>query len=123
MVLTAPSSYRDLFSEFHVIPGTIASTLSSVAAATNWMAPPYEPPTIPISGSPDTVVVRPCAVTQSMIAETSRPSKNGESICNVPPESYSPRGSQVTTLKPSSRIAATPGTRCTYGIDSSHIEN
>ena len=38
------------------------------------------------------------SATQLMIAEASRPSKNGLSSCSTPPEANSPRGSQVTTL-------------------------
>jgi hypothetical protein len=37
---------------FHAICGTIASMRVSAAAVINWIPPAYEPPTIPIRGSP-----------------------------------------------------------------------
>jgi hypothetical protein len=49
-----------------------------------------------------------CVASQLMIAWTSRPSNSGWSICNTPPEKYSPRGSHVTTLYPAWRSVPTP---------------
>ena len=37
---------------FHAISGAIASTRLSSAAVTNWIPPAYEPPLMPMRGSP-----------------------------------------------------------------------
>ena len=86
---------------FHAIVGTIASTRGSIAAVTSWMPPPYEAPTMPISGSvvlPKSNAASGCWATQLMMACMSLPSNSGWSIWRMPPERHSPRGSHVTTL-------------------------
>ena len=49
-----------------------------------------------------------CCASQSISAETSRPSASGESTVTVPPELPNPRASHVSTLKPALRSAPTP---------------
>lgn len=58
---------------------------------------------MPTRGSPGlSSCAHGCVATQSIIADTSRPSIDGVSIETMPPDAPKPRGAQVTTLYPAS---------------------
>jgi hypothetical protein len=64
---------------------------------------------MPTRGSPAaSSLASGCWASQSISADTSRPSASGESTVTVPPLLPKPRESQVRTLKPALRRAPTP---------------
>jgi hypothetical protein len=84
---------------FHEISGAMASMRGSIAAEIHWTPPAYEPPAIPIFGSPGafSAIAGFGTSSVSMSAFTSRASHSSESTSAWPPDWPNPRWSQVST--------------------------